>query len=60
MQGDADSTGAGPLFKLIHVRDTLNLLDPNTLPLRLDEAGLADAVVERGGRSFRFRACKPA
>lgn len=58
--GGTDSTGVDPLFKLIHVRDTLNLLDPDTLPLRLDEAGLADAVVEREGRSFRFRASKPA
>jgi hypothetical protein len=55
-----DSTGGGPLFKLIHVRDTLNLLDPDTLPLRLDEAGMVDAVVERAGHSFRFRATKPA
>ena len=55
-----DSTGAGPLFKLIHVGDTLNLLDPDTLPPRLAEAGLAGAVVQRGGRSLRFRATKPA
>lgn len=55
-----DSTGVGPLFKLIHVGDTLNLLDPDALPSRLGEAGLVDPLVERSGRSFRFRALKPA
>jgi SAM-dependent methyltransferase len=54
-----DSVGTGPLFKLIHVGDTLNLLDPDELPERLGEAGLVDVAVERGGRAFRFRAAKP-
>ncbi len=53
-----DSVGTGPLFKLIHVGDTLNLIDPDRLPARLSAAGLADAQVERGGRSMRFRARK--
>jgi hypothetical protein len=55
-----DSVGKGPLFRLIHVGDTLNLLDPDELPTRLRQAGLRDAVVERGGRSIRFRAAKEA
>ena len=55
-----DSVGTGALFKLIHVGDTLNLIDPDRLPDRLNAAGLADATVERGGRSMRFRARKPA
>lgn len=55
-----DSVGTGALFKLIHVGDTLNLLDPDLLPDRLAAAGLADATVERAGRSIRFRARKPA
>lgn len=55
-----DSVGTGPLFKLIHVGDTLNLLDPDELPERLSNSGLADAVVERSGRSIRFCAAKPA
>jgi ubiquinone/menaquinone biosynthesis C-methylase UbiE len=55
-----DSVGTGPLFKLIHVGDTLNLLDPDELPDRLREAGLVDTTAERGGRSIRFRAAKPA
>jgi ubiquinone/menaquinone biosynthesis C-methylase UbiE len=55
-----DSVGTGALFKLIHVGDTLNLIDPDRLPDRLNAAGLVDATVERGGRSMRFRARKPA
>lgn len=55
-----DSAGTGLLFKLIHVGDTLNLVDPDRLPDRLERAGLTDATVERGGRSMRFRAHKPA
>ena len=55
-----DSVGNGRLFKLIHVGDTLNLLDPATLRARLEAAGLASVAVDRGGRSIRFRARKPA
>jgi ubiquinone/menaquinone biosynthesis C-methylase UbiE len=55
-----DSVGTGALFKLIHAGDTLNLIDPDRLPERLAAAGLADAAVERAGRSMRFRARKPA
>lgn len=55
-----DSVGTGLLFKLIHLWDTLNLLDPDELPGRLTAAGLVDPAVERAGRSVRFRASKPA
>jgi ubiquinone/menaquinone biosynthesis C-methylase UbiE len=55
-----DSVGKGPLFKLIHIGDTLNLLDPATLPARLQRAGLTNVTVDRGGRSVRFCARKPA
>jgi ubiquinone/menaquinone biosynthesis C-methylase UbiE len=54
-----DSAGTGLLFKLIHVGDTLNLVDPERLPHRLAASGLPDATVERGARSMRFRAHKP-
>ncbi len=54
-----DSVGRGPLFKLIHVGDTLNLVDPDGLPDRLIAAGLTAPAVERGGHSIRFRASKP-
>jgi SAM-dependent methyltransferase len=53
-----DSIGNGWLFKLIHVGDTLNLIDPEALPARLEAAGLSVAEVKRGGRSFRWRANK--
>jgi ubiquinone/menaquinone biosynthesis C-methylase UbiE len=51
-----DSVGTGALFKLIHVGDTLNLINPDHLPDRLRAAGLSDSTVERSGRSMRFRA----
>lgn len=60
MFAGTDSVGTGPLFKLIHIGDILNPVDPDTLPQRLEAAGLTDVRVERGGRSFRFRARKPA
>lgn len=53
-----DSTGTGALFKLIHIGDTLNLIDADALPARLSEAGLSDPRVDRSGRSMRFRARK--
>ncbi len=55
----SDSIGNGLLFKLIHVGDTLNLIEPGGLPGRLEAAGLADPAVDLGGRSMRFRAGKP-
>ena len=53
-----DSIGTGWLFKAIHVGDTLNLIDPDGLPARLEGAGLTVREVKRGGRSFRWRAAK--
>jgi ubiquinone/menaquinone biosynthesis C-methylase UbiE len=54
-----DSLGTGRAFKLLHVRDTLVPVVPDELPGRLERAGLIDPRVDRGGRSFRFRARKP-
>jgi ubiquinone/menaquinone biosynthesis C-methylase UbiE len=54
-----DSLGTGWLFHAIHIGDTLNLVDPDGLPARLEAAGLAVGEVRRGGRSFRWRATKP-
>jgi ubiquinone/menaquinone biosynthesis C-methylase UbiE len=51
-----DSVGTGALFKLIHIGDTMVLLDPARLPERLRAAGFSDPVVERRDGSFRFRA----
>ncbi|MFL5832213.1 MAG: class I SAM-dependent methyltransferase [Solirubrobacteraceae bacterium] len=55
-----DSIGTGALFKLIHVGDILVLIDPDGMPARLSQAGLTEATISRGGRSFRFRATKPS
>jgi ubiquinone/menaquinone biosynthesis C-methylase UbiE len=55
-----DSLGTGAIFKLIHVGDILQPIDPAGLPGRLDRAGLSEPQVSIGGRSFRFRARKRA
>ncbi len=54
-----DSLGTGTVFKLIHIGDTMNLIDPEGLPARLQAAGLADPEVQASGNSFRFRARRP-
>ena len=56
----SDSIATGALFKLIHVGDILQPIEPEGLPARLDHAGLTGAKVSRGSRAFRFRARKPA
>ena len=55
-----DSLGTGSVFKLIHVGDTLVPVDPGELPARLRRAGLVEPQVSERGRSFRFRARRPA
>jgi ubiquinone/menaquinone biosynthesis C-methylase UbiE len=54
-----DSLGTGRVFKLLHVGDTLVPVPPEELPARLEEVGLEEPQVEKGGRSFRFSAHKP-
>lgn len=44
---------------VVHVRDTMVVIDPATLPHRLHAAGLTDAHTSLGARSFRFRATRP-
>lgn len=51
-----DSIGAGWKFRLVHVGDTLALVDPVALPARLRAAGFADPRVDHNARSLRFRA----
>jgi ubiquinone/menaquinone biosynthesis C-methylase UbiE len=58
MFAGTDSLGTGRIFKMLHVGDTLVPVPPDGLPERLERAGLANARVKRGGRSFRFRALK--
>lgn len=45
-------------FRLLHVADTMVVVDPATLPRRLRAAGLVDPEVEQGPRSIRFRALR--
>jgi SAM-dependent methyltransferase len=46
-------------LRVLHLRDTMVVIDPATLPHRLHAAGLTDAHTTLGARSFRFRATRP-
>jgi hypothetical protein len=48
----------GPGVQADPIGDTLNLIDPDTLPRRLEAAGMVGPQVKVGGRSFRWRAAK--
>jgi ubiquinone/menaquinone biosynthesis C-methylase UbiE len=52
-----DSRSSWP-FRLIHLFDTMVVVDPQTLPERLRAAGLTDILVDVN-QSMRFRAFKP-
>ncbi|GAA4930300.1 class I SAM-dependent methyltransferase [Actinomycetospora succinea] len=43
-------------FRLLHVGDTMVVVDPATMPDRLRDAGFSEASADAGERSFRFRA----
>ncbi|MDQ3385155.1 MAG: class I SAM-dependent methyltransferase [Actinomycetota bacterium] len=47
-------------FRLIHLFDTLVVVDPATLPDRLRRAGLVDPHVSTAGDRLRFSARRPA
>jgi ubiquinone/menaquinone biosynthesis C-methylase UbiE len=55
-----DSIGTGRVFKLIHIGDTLNPIDPTALPERLQRAGFEGVRVSTSESSFRFRAQRAA
>ena len=44
------------LMRIFHIRDTLVLVDPKTLPARLEAAGFEEIKVEEGDGRFRFSA----
>lgn len=50
------------MFRVLHFRDTMNTLDPTTLPNRLAKAGFTDVSVDRHpeARGLRFRARRPS
>ena len=47
-------------FRLIHLFDTMTVVDPATLPDRLGAAGFADIRVTRAPAAVRFAARKPS
>jgi SAM-dependent methyltransferase len=46
-------------FRLLHIGDTMNVVDPDELPERLRRAGFEDVAVTVGEGAFKFRAAKP-
>jgi SAM-dependent methyltransferase len=46
------------LFRLVHLGDTYNPVNPDTFGRRLEAAGFVDVAVERGRARFRFRATR--
>ena len=46
-------------FRLLHIGDTMVVVDPATLPDRLRAAGLVDVRVNAVPRALRFRALRP-
>lgn len=49
----------GRFTRLLHLLDTLVLVDPETLPQRLTAAGFENVQVDVNPYAFRFRAWKP-
>lgn len=49
-----------PFLRVLHVFDTMVLVDPQTFPARLEAAGFVDVRVDTNAYAFRFRASKPA
>lgn len=49
-----------PLFGLLHVFDTMLVVDPKTFPSRLQAAGFVDVQVDANRYAFRFRARVPS
>lgn len=46
------------LLPLIHIGDTMVIVDPRTFKTRLERVGFAQVTVESAARAFRFRARK--
>lgn len=55
----ADSLG-GFFMRMIHIGDTLVLVDPETFGARLEAAGFELLEIEKNNDTFRFRARRPA
>jgi SAM-dependent methyltransferase len=48
------------LMRIFHVRDTMVLVDPATLPARLEAVGFKGVKIEIGAERFRFLARRPS
>jgi ubiquinone/menaquinone biosynthesis C-methylase UbiE len=48
-----------PGFRLLHLFDTMVVVDPGSLPKRLQAAGFVDVQVDVNAYAFRFRARRP-
>jgi len=48
------------LMRIFHIRDTMVLVDPATLPARLEAVGFKDVKIELGAARFRFCAQRPS
>ncbi|MBO2450455.1 class I SAM-dependent methyltransferase [Actinomadura barringtoniae] len=48
------------MFRLIHLYDTMVVVDPDTLTTRLEKAGFEDVEVSTSERALRFKARKPS
>ena len=46
-------------FRMLHIGDTMNVVDPDELPERLRRAGFEDVEVTLKEGAFKFRATKP-
>jgi SAM-dependent methyltransferase len=49
-----------PFLRVLHIFDTMVLVDPHTFPSRLEAAGFVDVSVDTNPYALRFRATKPA
>lgn len=47
---------SSPLFRLIHLGDTMVLVDPDTLGKRLEAVGFTNVIVDTATNRFRFHA----
>ena len=47
-------------FRILHLFDTMVVVDPETFPARLEAAGFTDVCVDVNPYAFRFRARRPA
>jgi hypothetical protein len=46
-------------FRLLHLFDTMVVVEPATFPKRLEAAGFVDVQVDVNPYAFRFRARRP-